>query len=396
MNEGAQQVRVAVVGAGFAADFHLASYQRIYGVDVEVVGIASRTRSKAEALAKRYGVPRVYSDLSAVLEDPDVNVVDLCVPVHLHGEMAVAVAKAGKHVICEKPLVGYVGQGSTPKMEMYRQVVQNLNSIRGAFESNGVRLLYAENWIYAPAIRRGMELMEASGGTILDIRGYESHSGSASEFSKRWETSGGGALLRLGIHPLSVAIYLKQWEGLRRGGKPIHVRDVYGQVANLSKIPTFQDTERQWLATGWQDVENWSLSVLTFEDDTVAVISASDIALGGVENGLEVYLSNARVKCNLDPNTTCQAYAPDPSVFAGVFLNEKLETASGWSFPTVDHEWVSGYQQELQDFAEAVATDRPPVSGLDLAEEAITVAYALYVSAEWGRRVSLRELNDHL
>ncbi|MCG2767651.1 MAG: Gfo/Idh/MocA family oxidoreductase [Anaerolineae bacterium] len=396
MNEGAQQVRVVVVGAGFAADFHLASYQRIYGVDVEVVGIASRTRSKAEALAKRYGVPRVYSDLSAVLEDPDVNVVDLCVPVHLHGEMAVAVAKAGKHVICEKPLVGYVGQGSTPKMEMYRQVVQNLNSIRGAFESNGVRLLYAENWIYAPAIRRGMELMEASGGTILDIRGYESHSGSASEFSKRWETSGGGALLRLGIHPLSVAIYLKQWEGLRRGGKPIHVRDVYGQVANLSKIPTFQDTERQWLATGWQDVENWSLSVLTFEDDTVAVISASDIALGGVENGLEVYLSNARVKCNLDPNTTCQAYAPDPSVFAGVFLNEKLEAASGWSFPTVDHEWVSGYQKELQDFAEAVATDRPPVSGLDLAEEVITVAYALYVSAEWGRRVSLRELNDHL
>jgi len=396
VNEDARQVRVAVVGAGFAADFHLASYQRIYGVDVEVVGIASRTRSKAGALAKRYDVPRVYSDLSAVLEDHDVNVVDLCVPVHLHGEMAVAVAKAGKHVICEKPLVGYVGQGSTPKMEMYRQVVQNLNSIRGAFESNGVHLLYAENWIYAPAIRRGMELMEASGGTILDIRGYESHSGSVSEFSKRWETSGGGALLRLGIHPLSVAIYLKQWEGLRRGEEPIHVRDVYGQVANLSRVPAFENTETQWLATGWQDVENWSLSVLTFEDDTVAVISAADIALGGVENGLEVYLSNARVKCNLDPNTTCQAYAPDPSVFAGVFLNEKLETASGWSFPTVDHKWVSGYQQELQDFAEAVATDRPPVSGLDLAEEAITVAYALYVSAEWGRRVSLRELNDHL
>lgn len=396
MNRGVGQVRVAVVGAGFAAGFHLASYQRTYGVDLEVVGIASRTGPKADTLAKRYAIPRIYSDFSAVLQDPDVNVVDLCVPVHLHGEMAIAAASAGKHVICEKPLVGYVGQGSTPKIEMYRQVVRNLDSIRRAFESNGVYLLYAENWIYAPAIRRGMELMEASGGTILDIRGHEAHSGSASEFSRRWETSGGGALLRLGIHPLSAAIYLKQWEGLRRGREAIHVRDVYGQIADLSRIPPLCSESKQWLVTGWHDVENWSLSVLTFDDDTVAVISASDIALGGVENGLEVYLSNARVKCHLDPNTACQAYAPDPSVFSDVFLNEKLETASGWSFPTVDHEWVSGYQQEIQDFAEAVANGRPPLSGLDLAEEAVTVAYALYVSADQGRRVSLRELNDQL
>jgi len=394
MKSGTGQVRVGMVGAGFAADFHLASYQRVYGVDLEVIGIASRTRSKAEALAQRYKIPRVYSDFSALLADGDINVVDLCVPVHLHGEMAIAAANAGKHVICEKPLIGFVGQGNAPKVEMYRQVTRELKSIRRAFDNSGVYLLYAENWIYAPPIRRGIELMEASGGTILDIRGHESHSGSASEFSKRWETSGGGALLRLGIHPLSAAIYLKQWEGLRRDGKPIHVRQVYGQVADLTRVPAFQAEDQKWLVTGWHDVENWSLSVLTFEDDTVAVISASDIALGGIENGLEIYLSNARVRCNLDPNTTCLAYAPDPSIFGDVFLNEKLETSAGWSFPTVDHQWMSGHQQELQDFAEAVAHGRPPLSGLELAEEAITVAYALYVSAEQGRRLSLSELSD--
>ena len=393
MSRNGGQVGVALVGAGFAASFHLASYERVHGVDLEVVGIASRTRSRAEALAQRHGLSRVYPDFSAVLADQDVNVVDLCVPVHLHGEMCIAAAKAGKHVVCEKPLIGFVGPGSTPRSEMYRQVAAELSSIRGAFEESRTYLLYAENWVYAPAIRRGMDLMEASGGTILDIRGHESHSGSASEFSKRWETSGGGALLRLGIHPLSAAIHLKQWEGRRRGGRPIHVQQVYGQVADLTRVPAFRSGEWQWLVTGWEDVENWSLSVLTFEDGAAAVISASDIALGGVENGLDVYLSNARVRCNLGPNTTCQAYAPDPSVFAGVFLNEKLETGAGWSYPTVDHEWVSGYQQELQDFAEAVAYGRPPVSGLDLAEEALTVAYALYVSAEQGRRLSLDELN---
>ena len=66
MTKGAGSVRVAVVGAGFAADFHLASYQRVYGVDLEVVGIVSRTRRRAADLAKRYGVSKVYPDFAAV------------------------------------------------------------------------------------------------------------------------------------------------------------------------------------------------------------------------------------------------------------------------------------------------------------------------------------------
>lgn len=392
MSRSRGRVRVAVVGAGFAAGFHLASYARVYGVDLEVVGIASRTRAKAEALAQRHGIAKVYRDFAAALADRQVNVVDLCVPVHLHKEMAIAAAARGKHVICEKPLTGYLGPGSTPKLAMYRQVRGDLQAIRQAFATNRVHLLYAENWIYAPAVRRGLEIIQSSGGAILDIRGHEAHSGSASEFSKRWETSGGGALLRLGIHPLSAAIYLKHCEGRWRCGRPIHVHAVYGQMADLTSVASFQGQEQKWLVNGWQDVENWSLGAITFQDGTVAVIWASDIALGGLENGLDVYLSNARVRCNIGPNDTCQAFAPDPSILGGAFLNEKLETNAGWSFPAVDHDWGSGYQQELQDFCEAVADNRPPASGIDLAEEAIAVAYALYVSAEQGRRLSLCEL----
>lgn len=55
----------------------------------------------------------------------------------------------------------------------------------------------------------------------------------------------------------------------------------------------------------------------------------------------------------------------------------------------MDHEWESGYAQEIQDFMEAVAHDREPLSGLDLALESIRTAYALYWSAEEGRRVQI-------
>lgn len=392
MKRKGRAVRVAVVGAGFAAGFHLESYARVHGVDLEVVGIASRTEAKARALAEQHGIPQVYPDLAAVLADDAVNVVDLCVPVSLHKGMTIAAARAGKHVICEKPLTGYLGPATTPRLKMYHAVLADLWAIRAAIAASRVHLLYAENWIYAPSIRRARELIAVSGGAILEIRGHEAHSGSASPYARRWETSGGGSLLRLGIHPLTVALHLKRREGERRSGRPIGVREVFCQVADLTRSPSFQAADAGWLATGWEDVENWTLGVLTFEDDTVAVISASDIALGGLQSSLDVSLTNASIRCNLSPNDTCTAYAPSPEVFAGVFLNEKIETPAGRSLPAVDHDWNSGYQQELQDFAEAVAYDRPPLSGLDLAEEAVRVAYALYLAAERGQQLTLSEL----
>lgn len=382
-----KRVKVGIVGAGFAASFHVESYQKVYGVDVQVVAITSRTRSKAEELARRYGIPTVYSDYGELLAS-DVDLVDLCVPVQVHKEMLLQASARGKHVVCEKPLVGFVGEGASgavPKLEMYETVRADLAEIRAALKRNGTRLMYAENWIYAPGVQKAANLIKASNGTILDIRGRESHSGSASPYSRRWSDSGGGSLLRLGIHPLSAAVYLKRVEGEARNGRPIRVKEVFGKVARMTEIESFKRESAKWLATGWEDVEDWSLGILTFEDGAVAVISASDISLGGIDNGLEVYLSNARIKCNIEPNDSCVAYAPVPSIFEGEFIAEKLETKAGWSFPSLDHNWSSGFYQEMQDFVEAVAYDREPKSGIDVATESVTAVYALYVSAEQGR-----------
>jgi len=387
-----KKVRVGMVGAGFAADFHLASYKRIQGLEVEIAAIASRTENKARAMAERFDIACVYPDFDTLVAHESIDIVDLCVPVNLHKPMIIEASNRGKHVICEKPLLGFMGDGHIPRIEMYQQVVADLDEVRETVRRNGTKLLYAENWIYAPPIQKAAALVKASKGTILGIRGWESHSGSASEFSKQWRYSGGGALLRLGIHPLSASIYLKNMEGGTRCGKPIKVTAVYGQIADLTQVPSFKEEERKWLATGWQDVENWSIGILTFEDGTMAIISASDIALGGIENGIELYLSNSHIKCNMDPNTMCQAYAPHPSIFGQEFIAEKLETRSGWMYPSIDHHWMSGYPQELQDFVEAVVEDHEPLSGLELATQAITVAYALYVSAEQGRRLMLSEL----
>jgi predicted dehydrogenase len=108
-----------------------------------------------------------------------------------------------------------------------------------------------------------------------------------------------------------------------------------------------------------------------------------------MEDTLEIFLSNARIMCDMSHSTMIRAYAPDASIFADEYLAEKLETKGGWSYPGFDEEWLLGYPQEIEDFVEAVAQDRPPLCAGELGLEVVRVIYAAYRSAEEGRRVDL-------
>jgi predicted dehydrogenase len=136
-------------------------------------------------------------------------------------------------------------------------------------------------------------------------------------------------------------------------------------------------------------VEDWATMIMNFEDGSQAVITASDGVLGGVRNTMTVYLSNAVVQVNINPNDTVMAYAPDPHIFGEEYIAEKLETKGGWNFASPDEDWVRGYPQELEDFVDGLLAGREPVSGLDLATETVKAIYAAYLSAEEGMRVEL-------
>jgi predicted dehydrogenase len=248
--------------------------------------------------------------------------------------------------------------------------------------------MYAENWLYSPAVEKTARLVAASGGAILEIRAEESHSGSHAAYAKTWKLAGGGALVRLAAHPIGIALYLKQQEGLRREGKPIRVAAVTAEADNLSRLPCFRDAGK-WLVADWQDVENWCAVILTFTDGARALIQASDIVLGGMKDILQIYQTNARVDCDMGHSGILKAYAPDEQTFANEYIMEKVSTKAGWSFPSVDEEWLLGYPQEIRDFVEAVAFDRAPLSDAHLGREVVEVMYAAYQSAEEGRRVSL-------
>ncbi len=221
-----EKVRVGLIGAGFAAHIHARAYRGITDMDVDIAAVAAVPLAQAESLARHYGVSAAYDDYRRVLERDDVNLVDISVPNHLHESFVIEAAQAGKHIVCEKPLTGYFGGpsaadpvGATPKHLMLAEALRSADRMIEAAEANGVKLMYAENWLYCPAVQKALCLAEASGGTILEIRAQECHSGSHATYAKTWKQAGGGALMRLAPHPIGTAIYFKKQEGLRRAAR---------------------------------------------------------------------------------------------------------------------------------------------------------------------------------
>jgi predicted dehydrogenase len=129
---------------------------------------------------------------------------------------------------------------------------------------------------------------------------------------------------------------------------------------------------------------------LVFDDGTFADIFASELALGGVHNWIDVAANNHRTICNINPNTAMQTFNPREDYFDDIYVVEKTGTKQGWAFTSPDEDWFTGYQHEMDAFYGSVASGTPPESDSLLAADTIAVVYAAYLSAEQaGRQVDV-------
>jgi len=387
-------MRIGLVGAGFAARFHLDAYQRVYGVPIEVVGVTSTRAASREAFAAEHHL-RAFPDLAALVAA--VDVVDVCSPGNTHEAVACQALAAGRHVILEKPFTGAYQAGLVTGSEServahaataLRAVQASCQRMRDAAHTSGKVLCYAENWIYAPAVQKQREILEKSGAQILRMLGEESHSGSHAPSYGVWAQSGGGALASKGCHPLSAALYFKFVEGRARLGRPILPRTVTARTHRLTQLPAYQD--RGHLRTAYADTEDCSMMHVVFDDGTVADILASDVVLGGVANWIEVFANDHRTRCNLNPIDALETFSPAETTLRDVYVVEKLSPKQGWMRPAPDEGWMHGYPQEIQAFVEAIAGGRAPESSLDLGQAVALTLYAAYLSAaQRGREVEV-------
>src|ERR1700704_855609 len=262
------KVRVGLAGCGFVSELHMYAYRRVYGVDADVTAVAARGEHVVD-FATKHRIPRTCRDFTSLLADKEIDVVDICTPPALHATMIVEAVQAGKHVICEKPFTGYFGRGDdkipigkhVPKSLMYERVMEEMDKTCAAIKSSGQLFMYAEDWIYAPAVTKTVEILNATKDKILFMKAEESHSGSQAAHAADWSMTGGGSLIRMGCHPLSAVLYLKQVEAQARGER-IAVSGVIADVGNVAACLPPQD--RPFIKANPLDVEDWGMLTLTF------------------------------------------------------------------------------------------------------------------------------------
>jgi len=385
-------IKVGLVGCGFVAELHMYAYRRVYGVDAAVTAVAARG-DHVSGFAKKHGIAQTYRSFRELIADRDIDVVDICTPPNLHAAMIVEAMRAGKHVICEKPFAGYFGSeiDKTPigkhvaKSLMYERLLEEMDKTVAEVKASGRLFMYAEDWVYAPAIAKTVEILRATKDKIIFMKGEESHSGSHAAHAAQWAMTGGGSLVRMGCHPLAAVLYLKQIEAKARG-ETVSVAAITADVGNVAAC--LKPEERAYIAAKPVDVEDWGTLTLTFSDGTKATVVSGDMIMGGVRNLIETYTSGGALFANITPNNHMMTYMTDEQKLAGVYITEKVDRKTGWQYVCLEEEWTRGYNQEIQDFMECVAQRREPLAGLDLAYQTAKMNYAGYWAAEDGRRVT--------
>ncbi len=377
-------LKAGMVGSGFAAKFHYDGLLRVNSVTVDFAGAWSPTKAHLEAFTNARNI-ELFNSIEALIDASDV--VHVCTPPVTHEPIVIAVLEQGKHVVVEKPFTGYFGDGSENfngdtfnKKQGLEHTLSSIERMLEAERKSKGKIMYAENWVYAPAVQKERELIEKTGAQIIWMHGEQSHSGSHSSTYGQWKFSGGGSMIGKGCHPLSAAIYFKHVEGRACNGKPIRPATITARTHAITRMPSFKN--EGYLRTSYTDVEDFALMHITFEDDTIADLFASELVLGGVHNWLEINTSNHRTVCNINPNNAMQSYTPNQQHFNEVYVVEKIETKQGWSFISPDEGWFAGYQHEMEAFYRTAAFGDSIESNSSLAADVIATIYAGYVSAE--------------
>ena len=259
MQAQAGLVRVGLIGAGFIADYHLAGLRSAGGADLRM--IAGRTPEKTNALAARYGIAATTADWQVLLEREDIDAVVITTPDDTHPEIAIAAARAGKHILLQKPMA---------------RTAEECRSIIAAADAAKVHLqvsfmhrhfeevVQARQWLTEGAIGRpySMRMRNATPGPDWGAWFYSR------------ARVGGGVVMQLGIHGIDL------------------LRHLFGDIDSLSANTALLRTERR-LADGavvHPDNEDHALAMYRFASGALATHEMSMSEVQGCDRfTLEVY-----------------------------------------------------------------------------------------------------------
>jgi UDP-N-acetyl-2-amino-2-deoxyglucuronate dehydrogenase len=339
---------IAIIGTGSIAEAHIFAYQR-EAERSRVVALVDVEKGRAAELAGRYGADAVHADYREVLEREDIDAVSICTPPFTHVEISAAALRAGKHVLCEKPVaptlagLDEIEEAQKETGKVFSGVFQ-LRFGRGARQ---VRALLDEG-------RFGR--LHLGIAETLWFRDDEYYS--SVPWRGKWETEAGGATVSQAIHLIDLLLWYF--------GEP---ESAYAD-AGVFRTPTQTD-----------DV---SVAVIRFRSGAIGQITSTVSAFGEERSRVEIYGSELTAISNGSAYAVSsepfRLSAPDPAV-ADAAQRE------------VDERVPSGYRVlhrgSIGDFLDAIREAREPLVGIAECRTALQVTTSIYKSAMTGAPVTL-------
>ena len=342
----------------------------------KLIAVAGRNEDAVKEAAKRYGYASYYTDWREMLKDDRVQLFDNGGPNDAHAEPSIVAAKAGKHVLCEKPL----GRTADESKRMRDEVM-----------ATGVKNMVAFNYRFVPAIRQIRKLVESGAlGQIYHFRAVYlqewimPHYGTPMIWRLQKAQAGSGALGDLGAHIIDLARYL------------------VGEIASVSAMTkTFikQRPDGQG-GMGTVDVDDAFASVVEFENGAMGTLEASRFA-GGRKNGqrLEINAEKGTIVFNLERMNEMEVFwvgeqPKETQGFHNVLVSEGYH-------PWWENWWPQGhmigwehtFMHEITHMLDCIVNDKPvsPI-GADFEDgyRAAVICDAVVESADKGRQVACK------
>ena len=311
--------RICMLGTGLIADFYTATLHGQRSRDaVEVV--YSRTKQRADAFAARWNIAHATSSMTEAIDHPDTDVVVIALPNHLHEEAVAAAARAGKAILCTKPL----GRTAAEAKRMLETV-----------EKAGVFAGYLEDLCYTPKTLKSIESVRAGAvGDVLWVRSREAHPGPHSAWFWDEKQAGGGCIVDLGCHCIEI---IRNFVG--KGNRPVEVL-------------CWKDTLVHPISA-----EDNAIALIRFESGAMGQFEVSWTFRGGMDLRDEVAGTRGTIWLNHFLRTGFEMFTASA---ADGYIAEKAETTSGWLFPVGDEAAELGYVDMFTDMFNAMEAGRAP------------------------------------
>jgi len=341
----ADRIKVGFIRAGFIGHLHAEAFSRV--PNAEVVAIASPNAARGRALADQFGIPEHFIDYRQMLQLDELDMITVGVPNDLHAQVCIDAARAGKHVVCEKPLC---------------LTLEDADAIISAGREAGVKMMYAEELLFAPKYVRAKKLVdEGALGDVFLVKQSEEHAGPHSPWFWDLRRSGGGVLLDMGCHSIAFCRWIFD--------QPIK------QVSATMGTFVHGDKTRG---------EDHALCVMTF-DSGIGLAENSWAKGGGVDDRAEIYGSRGNTRADLLRGSSLTTYSDTGYGYAV----EKAESTVGWTFTMYEESWNYGFPQEMQHFTDCVQRDEQPLVTAEDGKAVLEAIYAAYLSAGTGKAVDL-------